>query len=233
MFAAVPNSNSEREYRTGDLGRVRAGRLEHLGRKGYRVKIRGFRIELEEVETALHNCPGILRAAVAVKPDVDGEPRLVGYTEPAPDSAPTADTIRANLAKQLPDHMIPSAFVLLEKLPMTESGKVDRALLPDPPRDRPVLSSAWAPAETALEAAIARIWSEVLGIEPIGVHDAFLSIGGDSLKATQVVARLSSELQVSISLGDVLQAPTIADLAALLKRNTNPGIGESKSVRNR
>jgi hypothetical protein len=207
-------------YRTGDLGRMRpTGLVEHLGRKDLRVKIRGFRIEIEEVETVLRQDPNVLSAAVAARSDADGDLRLVAYVQLAPGSDATVEGLRAQLGMRLPEHMIPSAFVVVDALPLTDSGKVARVLLPDPPPDRSLLSSECVLPRDPLEATIAAVWREVLGLETVGVHDAFLSIGGDSLKATLVVSRLALQLGVALPLWTLFEASTIAELAAVIARH--------------
>ena len=215
---------AEREYRTADVCRLRHGRLDHLGRKGFRVKIRGFRIELEDVEAALRRCADVQQAVVVARTDVHDDARLVAYVETASGSSQTADTLRAGLGDLLPDYSIPSTFVMVDHLPLAESGKIDRTRLPDPPRDRPLLSSAWTAPATPLEIMIATIWENVLEVDRVGLHDDFFSIGGDSLRATQVVARLGSALDRPISIGDILQASTVAEVAAVILRgDPKPG----------
>lgn len=218
-FAEAPGPGGQLVYRTGDLGRIRpSGVVEHLGRKDLRVKIRGFRIEIEEVETVLRQDPNVLSAAVAARSDADGDLRLVAYVQLAPGSDATVEGLRAQLGMRLPEHMIPSAFVVVDALPLTDSGKVARALLPDPPPDRSLLSSECVLPRDPLEATIAAVWREVLGLETVGVHDAFLSIGGDSLKATLVVSRLALQLGVALPLWTLFEASTIAELAVVVER---------------
>lgn len=204
-----------RTYRTGDLGRVRAdGLLEHRGRKDLRVKIRGFRIEIEEVEAMLEQNPAVARAAVAAKPDANGELRLVAYIEPVARTALNVETLRADLATRIPEHMLPSTFVWLDAMPVTDSGKVARQQLPEPTSDRPELAASFVAPRTAIEETIARVWQDVLGLDAIGVHDDFLALGGDSLKATQVASRLNAALQIEIPLHIFFEAATVADIAA-------------------
>lgn len=219
-FIASTGAPCERDYRTGDLGRIRNGRIEHLGRIGNRVQIGGLRIELEEVETALQACPDVLRAAALAKPRGpldDDELQLVAYVQPIDGRSPTVDTLRASLGTRLPEAMIPSQFVMLNAMPLTDSGKVDRQRLPDPTAERPTLSSDWAEPITPAERAVAAAVGEVLGIERVGREDAFLSIGGDSLRAGQVASRLSKRFGKQISLADLLNASTVARVAALVE----------------
>jgi len=216
-FTASSDASGEREYRTGDLGRIRGGRIEHLGRIGNRVQIGGLRIELEEIESALSACPGVLVAAALVKPRGDDELQLVAYVQPLDGCRPTVDTLRASLGTRLPEQMIPSRFVFLEDMPLSGSGKVDRQRLPDPAADRPTLSSDWAEPITPAERVVAETVRDILGIERVGRQDAFLSIGGDSLRAGQVASRLSKRYGKQISLGDLLNASTVANIATLVE----------------
>jgi acyl-coenzyme A synthetase/AMP-(fatty) acid ligase len=217
-FTAVPGSATERFYRTGDLGRWRAdGQLEHLGRKDLRVKIRGFRIEIEEVETVLGQQVDVVRAAVAAKPGPDGNPRLVGYVQLVPESQITVERLRAQLGLRLNEYMIPSVFVIMDELPVGPTGKIARQQLPDPPPDRPMLATTYVAPRNALETTIAAVWREILGLETVGIHDAFLSIGGDSLKATLVASRLAAKLGISVPATLLFEHATIAEVSAAIE----------------
>jgi acyl carrier protein len=165
----------------------------------------------------LQACPDVLRAAALAKPRRDNELQIVEYVQPVPGCSPTVDTLRAFMETRLPEQMIPSMFVILETLPLTDSGKVDRQQLPDPSSDRPLLSSQWAEPITPVERIVAEIVCEVLGIERVGRKDAFLSIGGDSLRAGQVASRLSGHFGKPISLADLLVASTVAGIATLVE----------------
>jgi amino acid adenylation domain-containing protein len=216
-FTASNNASGEREYRTGDLGRIRGGRIEHLGRIGHRVQIGGLRIELEEIESALYACPGVLRAAALAKPRGNDELQVVAYIQPLDGCRPTVDTMRASLGTRLPEQMIPSQFVFLKDIPLGGSGKIDRQRLPDPGAERPTLSSDWAEPVTPTERAVAEVVCDVLGIARVGREDAFLSLGGDSLRAGQVASRLGKRFGKQVSLGDLLSASTVAKIAALVE----------------
>jgi acyl-coenzyme A synthetase/AMP-(fatty) acid ligase/acyl carrier protein len=209
----VPSPYDElggRFYRTGDLARFRwDGTLEYLGRTDYQVKVRGFRIELGEVETALESHPAVARAVVMAR-----EERLVAYLV-ARESAPSITELRSWLGSQLPDYMVPSAWVVLESLPLTPNGKVDRKALPAPEGGRQVRAPFVAP-RGALEELISGIWSEVLGIERVGVHDNFFELGGHSLLATQAVSRLGEALEIEVPLRRMFEVPTVARLAEVL-----------------
>ncbi|MGI5506274.1 amino acid adenylation domain-containing protein [Lentzea sp. CA-135723] len=203
-----------RMYRTGDLVRRRAdGNLEYLGRADDQVKIRGFRVELGEVETALGRHPGVERAAAAVRPDAAGVARLVGYLVPAAAGAPGSAELRAFLADVLPAPAVPTAFVVLDELPHTPSGIVDRRSLPGPDLAVDTGKPYVAPGTTA-EQVIAEIWREVLGVHRVGVLDDFFDLGGDSVLGIRVVSRVRARLGVAPSPRLLFDAPTAGAFAA-------------------
>ena len=221
-FAPDPFFGSgERLYRTGDLARWRPdGELEFLGRLDHQVKIRGFRIELGEIEAALLAplvSQGKIREAVVLaREDVPGEPRLVAYV--APELPARFDReLRERLGKRLPDYMLPAAFVVLPALPLTPNGKVDRKALPAPEWAAEV---GWVGPRTPSEELLAGIWSEVLGIPGIGVHDDFFALGGHSLLATRVVSRVREVLGVELPLRRLFEVPTVAELARRIEGST-------------
>ncbi len=215
-FTPDPSGGSRRLYRTGDLGVVTAdGCLTHLGRQDFQVKIRGHRIETAEVELALLELPNVREAVVTARAGRAGEPELVAYVVPGSAPAPPADELRAELAARLPDYMMPSAFVALAALPLTETGKVDRLALPAPGRARP-LSSPPASPRTAVERALAEIWQDVLELDAVGIHDDFLLLGGDSLLASKILARVERAFGVELQPSALLRAATIAEMAAHL-----------------
>ena len=198
-----------RLYRTGDRARwLPSGQLEFLGRTDAQVKVRGFRIELGEVEAALLAHPAVRDGVVAVRAD-GGEKRLVAYAVAAEGVHATPEVLRAALAKQLPEHMVPTVFVLLPALPLTPNGKVDRRALPDP---RSVRRAYQAP-RTPTEEVLAEIWEGVLEVDRIGRADRFFDVGGHSLLATRVVSRVRAALQVDLPLRDLFDAPSLAALA--------------------
>ncbi|MEA2601554.1 MAG: hypothetical protein QOF89_2546 [Acidobacteriota bacterium] len=205
-----------RLYRTGDLVRWRpSGGLEFLGRIDHQVKVRGFRIELGEVEAALLRHPAVAQAVVTARQEA-GEPRLVAYVVPAGE-APAAGELRGHLRQSLPDYMLPSAFVVLDTLPLNPSGKVDRKALPAPEATREAGSAAaWVDPHNDLERTIAALWREVLGLDRVGADDNFFDLGGHSLLAAQVHVRLSEALSREVALLDLFRYPTVASLAAFL-----------------
>jgi acyl carrier protein len=212
-------------YQTGDRVRWRAdGQLEFLGRLDGQVKVRGVRIETGEIEAVLENHPGIARAVVATREESTGDTRLLAWVVPVNGCRPSSDSLRAHLKQKLPPAMIPAAIVPLEQLPMTSNGKVDRAALP---AGEPESKDRHAAPRNPMEKRIARIWSEVLGGRPVGVHDDFFELGGHSLSATQVVSRLQSEFGVPLSLRSLFDHPTVAEVAAVVAA-LEPSKGERK-----
>lgn len=209
-----------RLYRTGDRARVRAdGTLDFLGRVDDQVKIRGYRIELGEVEAALRAVPGIANAVVAMREDVPGDKRLVAYYTLADCIAgPSARTLRESLTARLPEYMVPSVFALLDEVPLTPNGKVDRRALPEPERRRPVLDRPVVAPRTPLEHWIAAQWREVLQIDQVGVLDRFFELGGTSIAAMRFLARLNEETSAPLPALLLFRAPTVAGLSIILEQ---------------
>ncbi|MBN1993050.1 MAG: amino acid adenylation domain-containing protein [Anaerolineae bacterium] len=204
-------------YKTGDLARYLAdGVIEFLGRLDHQVKIRGFRVELGEIEAVLHQHPAVREGVVLAREDIPAEKRLVAYIVPGQSPAPTASELRAFLQDRLPDYMLPSAFVMLDAMPMTANKKLDRHALPPPGRSRPPLSGGFAPPRTIVEELLAGWWADLLGLEPIGAHDNFFELGGHSLLATQLVSRLRDTFQVEVSLSTLFETPTVSGLGNAL-----------------
>jgi amino acid adenylation domain-containing protein len=202
-------------YRTGDLARWQAdGNLVHLGRNDFQVKIRGFRIELGEIEAKLAAHPAVREAVVIAREDSPGDKRLVAYVvahETAGMETVDAETLRSHLSVNMPEYMVPAAYVMLAALPLTPNGKLDRKHLPAPAADAYAVGRYAAP-EGEIETVLAGIWSELLQIERIGRHDNFFSLGGHSLSILQVV-NLLKQKGVRISASDVFTYPTVAGLA--------------------
>jgi amino acid adenylation domain-containing protein len=201
-----------RLYKTGDVARrTRDGDLEYVGRKDQQVKIRGFRIELGEVEAALYEHRGVKEAVVMAR-EVGGEKQLVAYVVSDGKEA-LAIELRRMLKERLPEHMVPGAIVTLERLPLTENGKLDRRALPDPCLNRDVLEQEYQAPRTEVEGTLASIFSEILGIAKIGVNDNFFELGGHSLLATQALTRIVEKLKVEIPLKRLFETPTVGGLA--------------------
>ncbi len=215
-FLDDPFRPGGRMYRTGDLARWRPdGNLECLGRVDDQVKIRGFRVELGEVENVLARHDGVSAVAAAVRHDPSGTARLVGYVVPVAGAVLDAGALREFAASALPAAAVPAAFVLLEELPLTTSGTVDRRALPAP--DAALLpSTPYVEPGTPMEAALADIWAEVLGVERVGARDDFFDLGGDSILSIRVVSRVRSRFGVACSPRQLFDAPTPAGFAAIL-----------------
>ena len=203
----------DRLYKTGDKARyLPDGNIEYLGRIDNQVKIRGFRIELGEIEAVFRQHPGVRETVVIARVDIAGDKQLVAYIVPYQEPVPTNSDLRRFLKEQLPDYMVPSAFVTLESLPLTPNGKVDRRALPEPEL-RPELELTFVAPRTPIEEMLASIWAGVLSIEQVGVHENFFELGGHSLLATQVISRVRDTISIELPLRSLFEAPTIAELA--------------------
>ncbi|MCY7909667.1 amino acid adenylation domain-containing protein [Bacillus inaquosorum] len=210
-FAADPFVPTDRMYRTGDLARLMPdGNIEFIGRIDHQVKIHGFRIELGEIESVMLNIPDIQEAAAIALRDADGEYFLYGYY--TADKPIQISELRESMARHLPGYMIPAHFVQLDKMPLTPNGKLNRQLLPVPvkKRDRGI---EYVPPQTSAEIHLAAIWQDVLGLEQVGIRDNFFDIGGHSLRATALIAKIQKQLHVQIPLRNVFRFPTIEQLA--------------------
>ena len=217
VFAGDAADPRVRWFRTGDLGQLAAdGCLTHLGRKDFQVKIRGHRVEPEEVELALLELPAVRQAVVTAAEVTAGEGRLVAHVVAAGSAAPTVEALRADLAATLPDYMIPSAFVWVDSLPQTDTGKVDRQALPAPGRARPRLVTPFSPPRTPIETVLADIWANVLLLDQVGIDDEFLALGGNSLLAAQILARVDQRFGLDLPLGELLSAATVAEMALIV-----------------
>jgi amino acid adenylation domain-containing protein len=220
-FGAEPGG---RLYETGDLARYRGdGAIELLGRVDQQVKVRGFRVEPGEVEAVLRQHPDVRESAVAALEEETGDRRLIAYIVADPGSAPSVSDLRRFLGDKLPDYLVPAAFVLLDALPLTPSGKLDRRALPAPDAARPPLEEAFVAPRSPLEQVLAGIWSGVLGVENVGIHDHFFDLGGDSIRSLQVAARVREALQIDVSLRELFERPTVAGLADALRAGTGAG----------
>ena len=246
-FRAEPGA---RLYRTGDRVRYRQdGSLEFLGRMDYQVKIRGFRIELGEVESVLRQHPALREVVVIDREDTPGDRRLVAYVVPgelkpeplasglltsgsaqpptpiAPSPLPSLTEMRLFLQRQLPDYMLPSAFVVLESLPLNPNGKVDRRALPPPNPNTRSSSLEFIPPQTPLEIQLSDLWAQVLQRDRVGLGDNFFELGGHSLLAIQLVAQIRSTLGIDLPLVQLFQNPTLGVLAQILShQEPEPGI---------
>jgi amino acid adenylation domain-containing protein len=221
-FASKPGA---RLYKTGDLARyLPDGEIEFLGRIDHQVKMRGFRIELGEIESALNKHSAVGEAVVMLSAAQPGDERLLAYVVPAPDSTPASADLRHYLKQRLPEYMVPSAFVMLEALPLTGNGKLDRRALERMSVAGPINERAFVAPRTPVEEAVAGIWAELLKLERVGVHDNFFDSGGHSLLAIQVLTQLLKTFQVDLQLRTFFEAPTVAELSErVIASETKPG----------
>ena len=209
-----------RIYRTGDLGvRAQNGCLTHVGRHDFQMKIRGFRIDAAEIEAALRTIDGVKDAVVVGREDALEEVRLIAYFVPASRPVITATQIRMRLARVIPDYMIPAAFVCIAEIPQTPNGKIDRIHLPLPSGERPTLDVPFAAAGTNTEKELSQLWSEVLGLDQVGIHDDFFELGGNSLVATRIISRVRQTFQLELPIKSLFDAPTVAEMALLIEQN--------------
>jgi amino acid adenylation domain-containing protein len=212
-----PHNQDKRLYKTNDKARYLAdGNIEFLGRLDNQVKIRGFRIELGEIEILVNQHPQIKESIVIIREDVLGDKRIVAYIVSHREQTPAISELRQFLKKQLPDYMVPSAFVMLEAIPLTPNGKVDRQALPLPEAGRESEDTLVAP-RNELERELTKIWERVLGIQPIGIRDNFFSLGGHSLIAVQLFVAIEKIWGRNLPLGTLFQAQTIEELAKVLR----------------
>jgi acyl-coenzyme A synthetase/AMP-(fatty) acid ligase/acyl carrier protein len=208
-----------RIYRTGDLGRLSAdGCLTHLGRKDDRVKIRNFRVDVGEVEATLVEHPEVKLVSVTTKDNSSGDIRLIAYFVPHNKPGPTATGLRAFLAAKLPSYMIPASFVMLDEVPLTESGKVNRRALPDPGKSRPHLATPLVEPRTEIEGRVAAIWKDVLSLDQVGIHDNFFELGGHSLLAMQIVSKITESFHLPLALRQMFDTPTVGGVAEVIEK---------------
>ncbi|HEU4511146.1 MAG TPA: amino acid adenylation domain-containing protein [Pyrinomonadaceae bacterium] len=221
-FVPDPHSGM-RLYRTGDLARyLPDGRIEFLGRMDHQVKVRGFRIELGEVEAALATHPEVREAVVVAQEDTG---QLVAYVVGKFETSLAAAELRQYLKQKLPEHMVPTAFVSLEMLPLTPSGKIDRRALPAPEPGVVQRTQLFVAPRSAVEEVVAGIWSELLHIDHISIHDNFFDIGGHSLLATQIISRLRAIFKVDVPVRRIFEHPVLADLAQAIESSLRAAEG--------
>jgi acyl-coenzyme A synthetase/AMP-(fatty) acid ligase/acyl carrier protein len=221
-FKSDPEGGEKRICLTGDLGMMLAdGYLVHKGRKDFRVKVRGYRVELAEVEQALLSYPGVREAVVVAAKNKAGESGLTAYFTSQKDQRPAVNELRRFLEQKLPSFMSPSVIIALDSLPLTRNGKVDRSALPALDGSRPDLSTAFLAPRNPTEERLAGIWSDVLGLDCVGVTDNFFELGGHSLAAARIISRLIKAFQLELPIGALFQSPTVRDMAAVIMQNQN------------
>ena len=230
-FRPDPDNADQRIYFTGDLGlRLPDGSLIHKGRKDFRVKIRGYGVELAEVEKVLASHASVRQTVVVARNTEAGDARLVAYFTCTDSPAPTISELRDFLKTRLPDFMIPSAFVMLEAIPLTHSGKIDRRALPEPDKVRPNLAAVYLSPRDEIEQKLVSIWEDVLDVRSIGVNDRFFDLGGDSLSATRVITQVIKYFQLEIPLQSLFQSPRIADMAAVIAQRQGKISGNHNDI---
>lgn len=216
-FLALPSLSEQRIYRTGDLARyLPDGNIEFLGRADYQVKLRGHRIEPGEIEATLEQCSGVQQAVVVVREDREGDKRLVAYLVAKAAGTVAVSDLRIALESKLPDYMVPSNFVFLPALPLTDNGKIDRNALLKLPAPSPAAGAAaqaGSGAANEIERIVASAWQEALGVPSVGMNDNFFDLGAHSLTVAEVQARLQEKLQREIALVDLFQFSTVSTLA--------------------
>ncbi|MDF0555269.1 amino acid adenylation domain-containing protein [Kamptonema sp. UHCC 0994] len=225
---------NSRLYKTGDLARyLPDGNIEYLGRIDNQVKVRGFRIELGEIETALATHPAVKEVVVTAREDEPGNKRLVAYLVLNTEQQIAISDWRKFLLERLPDYMIPSIFITLDRLPQTPSGKIDRRSLPAPDTQRPHLEQSYAAPQNQWESILANIWCKLLKFEQVGIDDNFFELGGNSLLSLQVVAKVRQELNIDLPVVKVFQYPTISDLAKYLSSQGKNEVSASEQFQER
>ena len=220
-FVADPFSSepSARMYKTGDLARyLPSGEIEFAGRTDDQVKIRGYRVELEEIEAVLGSHAGVHEVVVVARENSSGEKTLVAYLVPSRESVPTASELRTFLKQRLPHYMVPAAVVLLEAMPKTPNGKVDKRALPAPTAADFAATQEYIAPTNELERKLARIWEAILDKKPVGIRDNFFELGGHSLLAARLMHRIEQQLGQRLPLAALLQAPTIEQLSGLMSQ---------------
>jgi amino acid adenylation domain-containing protein len=227
----IDNLRHARFYRTGDLARYRAdGTIECLGRNDFQVKLRGHRIDLGEIESALRQYPNVRDAVVLLRDDERKQKCLVAYLLRSAHPSHDGGVLQQFLRKKLPDYMVPATFVVLDKFPLTPNGKINRQAMPAPASGCAKTKDAFTPPRTPAEETLAKIWRELLGQPEIGIDDNFFEIGGHSLLAMQLMARVRKEFQAELSLRNIFEAPTIAELANILEQEQGQAAGKMPSL---
>ncbi|HEX8088393.1 MAG TPA: non-ribosomal peptide synthetase, partial [Blastocatellia bacterium] len=214
-----------RLYKTGDLVRhLEGGKIDYLGRNDHQVKLRGFRIELGEIESALKQMPGVREAIVMARGDTTADKKLVAYMVCEREPSPTTHEVRRFIIERLPDYMAPSSVVIIDGLPLTPNGKLDRDALRRLGEASPISEESYVAPRNSVEAVVAAIWAEILGIEQVGAHDNFFDLGGHSLLATRAISAIRYVFKVDLPLKALFESATVAELAsAVITNESKPG----------
>ncbi|VAW42374.1 Polyketide synthase modules and related proteins [hydrothermal vent metagenome] len=210
------------------MARYRAdGTIEYLGRIDQQVKIRGFRIEPGEIEAVLAEHEAVGETAVLAKPDSQGNKRLIAYAVTQPEQSATPLELRIFLKDRLPEYMVPAIVMLLDAMPLTPSGKINRRGLPEPDQSARAVEQEFIAPRTAVESIVAKVWAEILEVERVGVEDNFFDLGGHSLLATQVISRLKTSFKTNLPLRSLFESPTVEELAdEIVALEKQPGQAE-------
>jgi amino acid adenylation domain-containing protein len=223
------SNQDDRVYLTGDLGRFTTdGALEHLGRTDFQVKIRGHRVDTADIEHHLRSHSEIAQAYVMGDESASGAVRLIGYLVARRGTQLTTSALRSYLRDKLPEPMIPTMFLYVDALPVNSAGKVDRAALPKAQDVRPDLDQPFTAARTPVEESLARIWSEVLSLDRVGIHDQFFDLGGHSIAATRVVSRVIDRFKIHVPIRSLFAAPTVAEMALLIEAHQVVPLSENE-----
>ena len=222
VFVSNPFEPGSRMYKTGDLGRIlEDGAIEISGRIDDQVKIRGYRIELGEIETALNLLPGVIESSVIVRAQENDSKQLVAYCESEPENNLDVAELKSRLKQHLPFYMVPSAIVVLDKLPINPNGKVDKKALPEPTQ-ADFVTTEFVDGRTEVERALIGIWKDVLELDRVGIYDDFFELGGHSLLINKVSTRIKQQLSIELPLRTLFEVPTIAALGEIIKAMQMP-----------
>ncbi|MEM6965180.1 MAG: non-ribosomal peptide synthetase, partial [Bacteroidota bacterium] len=235
-FIQNPFSDKRRDrlYKTGDLGRwLEDGNIDFVGRADFQIKLRGYRIELGEVESAIAQHESIRECIVNIFGEKSDEQKLVGYLTLKNNAQLNATQLRDFLIERIPEYMIPSTFMFLEKMPFATSGKIDRKALPEPTNERPELAQEFVKSETSLEEWLTQLWKDALGIEKIGIDDKFFELGGNSLQAANIVAKIQNKFNETVFITSIFEAPTIRTYAQFLEKNYSSSITKILSTQSK
>ena len=227
-FISRSDDDSSLMYRTGDLGLLSPdGCLHLLGRKDFQVKVRSFRVDVSEVETALKGHDEIHSVAVIGRNDQNGNTKLVACVVPRNHPGPTIKALKSFLQGKLPEYMIPAEFVFLNELPLMSTGKINRRALHELKSWRMDRTATIVAPRTPVEKRLADIWAEVLALDEVGICDNFLDLGGDSLAASRVISRVIQAFDVDLALRALFDAPTVAEMAAIITESQHKRIGDT------